>query len=72
MRKAVRDPFVVVGHRTLGDTHVYWGIYTPREGYTRAAGDAGAFEELARILDERITPAYRGLANELGVGVGLT
>ena len=61
-------PLLLWGHRTLGDTHVFEGIYTPREAYTRATGDAGAFEELARILDERITPTYRGPADELGLG----
>ena len=43
------------------------GSITAREAYTRAAGNAGAFEELARILDERITPVYRQFASELGI-----
>jgi len=47
--------------------HVFEGIYLPRSAYSSAAGSAGALEELAGVLDERIAPAYRGLAEELGI-----
>ena len=40
------------------------------EDYPAATRGPEAFGELADILDQHITPAYQGLANELGFGGG--
>jgi hypothetical protein len=75
VRKSRAGPFCGCRHRALGDTNdqgqwkwIQTRIQTPGENDTRAAGDAGAFEALAHILDQQITPVYQRCVSELGLG----